>query len=53
MGNPVVITTYVDENLCHYLTNGREVTGVLHFFNQYLVDFFTKHQPTVETATYG
>ena len=35
------------------LITGRSVTGVLHFVNQTPVHWFTKKQPTVETATYG
>jgi hypothetical protein len=52
-GKRVVLTSYVDANLYHDLTTGRAVTGVLHFINQTPVDWFTKKQPTVETATYG
>jgi hypothetical protein len=35
------------------MATGRAVLGVLHFFNQTPIDFFTKKQGTVETATYG
>ena len=52
-GAPVRITTYVDANLCHDLTTGRAVTGVMHLLNQTPIDSFTKKQPAVETATYG
>ena len=52
-GKRVVLTTYVDANLCHDLTTGRSVTAVMHFLNQTPVEWFTKKQPTVETATYG
>ena len=52
-GKHVVLTSYVDANLNHDLTTGRAVTGVLHFMNQTPVDWFSKKQPTVETATYG
>ena len=31
----------------------RAVTGVLHFINKTPIDWYTKKQPTVETATYG
>jgi hypothetical protein len=37
----------------HDLTTGRSVTAVLHFFNQTPIDWYTKKQATVETATYG
>ena len=53
LGPPVVMTTYVDANLCHDLTTGRAVTGILHLLNQTPTDFYTKKQATVETATYG
>ena len=47
------MTTYKDANLYHDLMTGRAVTGVLHFVNQTPIDWFTKKQETVETATYG
>jgi len=53
LGKRVVLTTYVDANLNHDLITGRSVSGVLHFVNQTPVHWFTKKQPTVETATYG
>lgn len=53
LGPLVIMTTYVDANLCHDLTTGRAVTGILHLLNQTPIDFFTKKQATVETATYG
>ena len=52
-GKRVVTTSYKDANLYHDLATGRAVTGVLHFLNQTPVDWFTKKQATVETATYG
>jgi hypothetical protein len=52
-GQPVVITTYVDANLCHDMLTGQAVTGVLHLANQTILDYYTKKQPTVELATYG
>ena len=52
-GKKVVMTTYVDANLCHDMLTGRAVTGVLHFLNQTPIDYYTKKQPIVETATYG
>ena len=52
-GKPVVTTTYKDANLYHNLMTGRAVTGVLHFVNQTPIDWYTKKQETVETATYG
>ena len=52
-GKHVVTTTYVDANLYHDLLTGKAVTGVLHFVNQTPIDWFTKKQESVETATYG
>jgi len=46
-------TTYKDANLYHDLMTGRAVTGVLHFLNGTPIDWYSKKQPTVETATYG
>ncbi len=37
----------------HCLLTGRLVTGILHFMNQTPIDWFTKKQSTVETATFG
>jgi hypothetical protein len=53
LGKPVRCTSYVDANLFHDLASGRSVTGVLHFFNQTPIDWYSKKQSTVETATYG
>ena len=53
LGKPVICTAYVDANLYHDLLTGRSVTGVLHFVNQTPVDWYSKKQATVETATYG
>ena len=53
IGNPVVMTTYVDANLYHDVTTGRAVTGTLHVLNQTIIDAYSKRQSTVQTATYG
>jgi Reverse transcriptase (RNA-dependent DNA polymerase) len=53
LGKPVVMTTYVDANLYHDMMTGRSVSAVLHFFNQTPIEWFSKKQATVETATYG
>jgi hypothetical protein len=52
-GKPVRTTTYKDANLYHDLTTGRSVTGVLHLLNATPIDWTSKRQATVETATYG
>jgi hypothetical protein len=53
LGKAVVLTTYEDANLYHDLVTGRAVTGILHFLNGTLIDWFSKRQDTVESATYG
>ena len=52
-GKPVRTTTFVDANLMHDFTTGRSATGVLHMLNQTPMDYFSKRQNQVETATYG
>jgi hypothetical protein len=53
LGKEVTITTYVDANLYHNWTIRRAVTGTLDFLNGTPIDWFSKRQNTVETATYG
>ena len=53
LGRKVRLTHYVDANLYHDWTSGRSVSGILHFVNQTPMDWFTKKQATVETATFG
>ena len=53
LGNFVTLTHYVDANLMHDLVTGRSVTGILHLLNQTPIDWYSKKQATVETATYG
>jgi hypothetical protein len=52
-GKTVRTTTYKDANLHHDMATGRAVTGVLHFLNGTPIEWYTRKQPTVETATYG
>ena len=44
---------YVDVNLHHDLVTGRSVTAILHIVNGTPMDWYSKRQATVETATYG
>ena len=37
----------------HNILTGRSVTGILHLLNQTPIDWYSKKQATVETATYG
>ena len=53
LGKYVTLTHYVDANLMHDLVTGRSVTGILHLLNKTPIDWFSKKQGTVETATYG
>ena len=53
LGEAVVTTTTMDANLNHCLATGKSLTGCLHFVNKTAVDWYSKKQATVETATYG
>ena len=53
LGKYVTLTHYVDANLMHDVTTGRSVTGILHLANKTPIDWYSKKQATVETATYG
>jgi hypothetical protein len=53
LGKFVVIATHVDANLCHDLVTGKSVSGILHWLNGTQIDWFSKKQGAVETATYG
>jgi hypothetical protein len=53
LGKRVIITTYVDANLYHDLISGRALTGIFHLLNGTPIDWYSKRQATVETATYG
>jgi len=53
LGKFVTLTHYVDANLYHDLITGRSVTGILHLVNKTPIDWYSKKQATMETATYG
>jgi hypothetical protein len=53
LGKPVKTSHYYDANLYHDLISGRSVTGILDFINKTPIDWYTKLQGTVETATFG
>ena len=53
MGKDVTTTHYVDANLFHDLLTGRSVTSILHLMNKTPIDYCSKKQETVKTATYG
>ena len=53
LGEAVTTTTTMDANLNHCLATGKSLTGCLHLVNKTPVDWYSKKQATVETATYG
>ena len=53
LGKPVTLTHYVGANLFHDALTGRSVTGKLHMMNATSINWYSKKQATVETATYG
>jgi hypothetical protein len=53
LGKYVTLSHYVDANLMHDITAGKSVTGILHLVNKMPIDWYSKKQATVETATYG
>jgi hypothetical protein len=53
LGKYVTLTHYFDANLYHDYVTGRSVTGILHLLNGTPIDWYSKKQATVETATYG
>jgi hypothetical protein len=53
LGKYVTLTHYFDANLYHDMLTGRSVTAILHLFNKTPIDWYSKKQATIETATYG
>jgi hypothetical protein len=53
LGKLVNLTHNVDTNLYHDWVTGRLVTGILSLMNQTPIDWYSKKQATVLTATYG
>ena len=53
LGKIVRITHFVDANLFHDMITGRSISGIIDLLNQTPIDWFSKRQATVETATYG
>jgi len=47
------MTSFFDANLHHNLISGKSVTGILHQLNKTPIDWCSKLQSTVETATFG
>ena len=53
LGKPVTMTHYLDANLYHDIITGQSVTAILHFLNKFPINWYSKKQATVKTATYG
>ena len=53
LGEAVITTTTMGANLNHCLATCKSLTGCLLFVNKTPVDWYSKKQATVETATYG
>jgi hypothetical protein len=52
-GKYVTLSHYFDANLYHNMVTGRSVTAILHFLNQTPMNWYSKKQATVKTATFG
>ena len=52
-GKQVRTTSFVDANLMHDAVTGRSCTGIIECVNQTPMDWFSKRQNQVETATHG
>jgi len=53
LGKYVTLSHYFDANLYHDMLTGRSVTGILHLANKTPLDWYSKKQAMVKTATYG
>jgi len=51
MEKPATVTSFFDANLHHDLISGKSVTGTLHQLNKTPIDWCSKSQSNVETAT--
>jgi hypothetical protein len=49
----VTLSHYVDAKLMYDAVMGRSVTGIFHLVNKTPIEWYSKKQATVETATYG
>ena len=52
-GREVLITVFADANLYHDKVTGRSVAGLLMLLNKTSIDWYSKKQNGMETATYG
>ena len=53
LGNPVVMSVFVDASHAGDLATRRSHTGILIYLNKGLVDAYSKKQNTVEMSTFG
>ncbi len=54
VGNYVMLSFYYDAKLLyHNMVTGWSVTGIIHFMINMPIDWYSKKQATVDTATYG
>jgi hypothetical protein len=53
LGKPVTMTHYQDANLYHDIITGWSVTAILHFLIKFPIDWYSKKQAIVKTATFG
>jgi hypothetical protein len=51
LGNHVMLLHYIDADLLHEIAMGRSDTGILHLKNRIAMEWYSKKQVTVETAT--
>jgi len=52
-GKSINVTSYFDTNLYHDVISGKTATDILHLSNQTPIDWFSKLQSAVKTATFG
>jgi hypothetical protein len=52
LGRYITLSHYVDANLIQDITSGNSVTGTLHLVNKTPINWYSKKQASVETATY-
>ena len=52
LGEPVTICIYVDANHAGNLANRRSHSGILIYFDNLLINFYSKGQNTVESSSF-
>ena len=52
-GRKVILTMFADANLYHDRITGQSITGLIMMLNKTPIDWFSKKQLSVESATYG